>query len=195
MAKSLHSKFKAWLIVSLLGGGLALFAHSMIIPATAYLSIHLLNHAWERTLDGDMNAKPWPWMDSRAVARIKFNDQNKKSFIVMQGTSGQVLAFAPGWHEQTALPGKTGISVLSAHRDTHFQVLKDVQTGDSFKVQTPDGKWQSYEITQRFVTDEPHISMPADSAQTMIYLTTCYPFNSISARTSQRYIVAAVRVS
>lgn len=180
------------LIAALLGGGLLLFIHSMIIPAKAYLSVHLMNHAWQRTLDGHINAKPWPWMDSHAIARIHF-DKEDKSFIVMQGTSGEVLAFAPGWHEQTARPGEKGATVLSAHRDTHFKLLKNIETGDHFKLQTPNGKWQSYEVSQRFITNKPQLSLPADQNESVIYLTTCYPFGDIGSRTTKRYIVEAVK--
>jgi len=190
--RNTKTKLSNMLIVALMGGGLLLLSYSMIIPAKAYLSVHLMNHAWQRTLEGQTDAKPWPWMDSRAIARIHFDKENQ-SFIVMQGTSGEVLAFAPGWHEQTARPGENGASVLSAHRDTHFKLLKDIEAGDHFKLQTPNGKWQHYEVSQRFITDKPQLSLPADQNESVIYLTTCYPFGDIGPRTTKRYIVTAVK--
>ena len=96
--------FRSFFFVVLFLGGLFFLGQGLLIPAKAWLSVHLLNHAWGQTLAGDPVARPWPWMDSVPVARLIIPDL-QKDYVVLRGVSGTVLAFAPGWHEKTALPG------------------------------------------------------------------------------------------
>lgn len=191
--RKLLSLLSLIIITGLMVGGLIMFTHAMIIPAKAFLSPYLLNHAWEEKMNGATDPKPWPWMDSTPVAKIHFKKQDK-SYIIMKGVSGSVLAFSPGWHEQTALPASNGITVLSAHRDTHFSLLRDLIQGDEIELQTGSGTWSTYQVDYHFVTDESRLGISEAIDQSVLYLTTCYPFDNIGARSDQRYVVVARKV-
>lgn len=91
------------------------------IHLKAQLAQVLLRVAWHR------QTKPWPWADTHPVARLIIGDDD---FIVLEGSNGRALAFAPGHLEHTAPPGEPGNCVISAHRDTHFAALRNVRTGD-----------------------------------------------------------------
>lgn len=182
------------MIAGLLTGGLILLAQGLIVPAKAYLSVHLINHAWGKTLEGQDNVQPWPWMESSPIAKLSF-DQQEKSFVVMEGVSGPVLAFAPGWHPQTAYPGKAGVSVLSAHRDTHFRILKTLRPGDILTLQTGSNKIQNYAVTHYFINKNSDLKIDDQTEQSIIYLTTCYPFEDLGGNSTQRYVVVAKAIS
>src|SRR5207248_2826247 len=80
---------------ALLAGGAALFGHGAYIYAKAGLAQVLLRRAWERTLAGERDVKPWPWADTWPVARLTIPKAGTDS-IVLAGASGRTLAFGPG---------------------------------------------------------------------------------------------------
>src|SRR5690606_24420042 len=116
--------------VLLLGLGAALLgAQPAWLHAKATLAQLLLERAWAaRGADGS-TPPPWPGADMRPVARLQLPAQGS-DLVVLAGDSGRTLAFGPGWAEASTAPGAAGTVVLSAHRDTHFAVLRAVRPGD-----------------------------------------------------------------
>ena len=88
------------------------------IPVKAELAQHLLERAWLRTLEGEPDAKPWPWADTRAVAILEVPRLGLRE-IVLEGSSGRNLAFGPTLVNTGGLDDSSD-RVLSGHRDTHF---------------------------------------------------------------------------
>jgi hypothetical protein len=86
-----------------LGGGLA-------IRGKAILAQILVRDAWERTLKGERQAKPWPWADTWPVARLSVPAQRIDLFV-LAGANGRTIAFGPGHVFGTAPPGEEGNSV------------------------------------------------------------------------------------
>jgi len=84
----------ACLTTALLIAGLLLFGNGAYMKAKASLSQVLLAHAWEKTLDGDTDARPWPWADVTPAARLELPRLHAAA-IILDGTSGQALAFVP----------------------------------------------------------------------------------------------------
>lgn len=181
-------------------GGLALLAlgvsqcgGAVKDPAKAWLSAQLIDHAWTRTKNGEPDARPWPWMDSAPVARLSVARLNK-SLVVMRGTSGEVLAFAPGWSEGTAMPGAPGISLISAHRDKHFGFLNNLQKGDPITLETRQGETVNYIVTELRVVKEAEIKVEQVEGQSTLLLSTIFPFVNWQPGGEMRFVIVAQQV-
>ena len=88
--------------------------------------------------NGQATQRPWSWADTVPVGRLEFVRQ-RRSMIVLEGDAGRTLAFGPGLRTGSAMPGTPGNSVISAHRDTHFAVLRHVVVGDMVRVDADRG--------------------------------------------------------
>ena len=170
--------------------GSAVMIGSLMIPAKARLSAVLIGRAWGRALAGDRDARPWPWMDSVPVARLEVPDLGK-DLVVMRGVSGEVLAFAPGWHEGSDPPGSGGITVISAHRDTHFGFLRNLRKGQEIILTGTDGAARHYGVEDLAVVQEPEIRVDVSEKAGILLLTTCYPFAGWQPGGDMRFVVVA----
>ncbi len=179
--------------LALLLAGLGQFGGALSVPAKAWLSARLIEQAWARTLDGEADAKPWPWMDSAPVAQITVPRLNKE-FIVMRGTSGTVLAFAPGWHEGSNKPGGKGISLVSGHRDSHFGFLNELEKGDVVRLQASDGRMVEYIVSDLRVVMDTEIRVAQEEGQSTLLLSTCFPFVNWQPGGEMRFVVVAHEV-
>jgi sortase A len=179
------------LTATLLVAGAVFLARGAYIPAKAWLAQLLLETAWERRLDGDADARPWPWADTRPIARLK-QERLGIAQIVLAGASGRVLAFGPGHVTGTARPGESGNVVISGHRDTHFRWLAGLQAGDRLSLETDDGRRLRYEVAQTSVHHESDVGLlnPLDGDQ--LRLLTCYPFDAVAPGTPERFVVTAL---
>ena len=176
------------LLVVLLAGGLLLSGHGLWIMAKAELAQLLLDRAFAQSLATGRPVKPWSWADTWPVARIEV-PRLGLARIVLDGGSGQALAFAPGHLHGSAVPGERGTAVYAAHRDTHFRFLGRLRPGDRLDVSTSDGRRISFGVTgarivrwDRFAID-PH-------AHPSLALVTCWPLDSIR-HGPLRYVVHA----
>ncbi|MCA9837134.1 MAG: class GN sortase [Trueperaceae bacterium] len=175
-------------VVLLFGLGFWQFGRGLYLMAKAQLAQVLLEHAWEKTLAGDPDARPWPWADTHPVARIRVPNLGIDQ-IVLSGSSGRNLAFGPTFQLASYQPGE-GTTILSGHRDTHFKFLKDVQPGDMIFVETPEGLEYSYEVSQTEIADIRNSQLRLDDTDRLV-LVTCYPFNVLAASGPLRYVVTA----
>lgn len=167
--------------------GLALFGDGLYIKAKAALAQVLLERAWSETLQSGQPVRPWAWIDTWPVARISVPGLNK-SAIVLHGTSGQAMAFGPGLMSAGPQPGQPGLAILSAHRDTHFRFLKDVQLGDAIQVETPDAMTHTFQIIDLRVVDADQSGLIFDHDTPLIALSTCWPFDALQTG-NKRYVV------
>jgi len=108
---------------------------------------------------------------------------------VLEGTDDLSLNRAVGHIAGTAKPGENGNVGIAGHRDGFFRGLKDVSTGDTIEVVTPEGV-NRYVIDEITVVDPADVSVLAPRADPSITLVTCYPFYFIGSA-PQRYIVRA----
>lgn len=167
------------------------FAGALWIHAKARLAQHLIAVSWEKAKAGGQ-ARPWPWADTRPVARLAVPARGI-SLIVLAGTSGRTLAFGPGHADGTAPPGSAGNSVILAHRDTHFAFLRDLREDEEITVEDARGRTSRYRVRETAVVDKRAARLldPADSAQ--LTLITCWPFDAVRPGSAQRYVVIADR--
>ena len=175
-----------WLLLLL---GCVLVGNAGYLHAKAWLAQQLLERAWQRSLAGDARAKPWPWADTRPLLRLRVArlavDQ-----IVLAGDSGRSLAFGPAWNEASALPGHAGTSVISGHRDTHFEFLRHVEIGETVEIDDTAGTHR-YRVSSRRIVDARQERIDADGADGRLLLVTCYPFDDWVAGGPLRYVVEA----
>jgi sortase A len=94
--------------------------------------------------------------------------------IVVDGDSPKALSLGPGHMENTALAGQNGNAVITAHRDTFFRHIYELNQGDVIVVQRLGNRY-TYEVTGKKVVqpDDWSVTRPTDDAQ--LTLITCYP--------------------
>lgn len=180
--------------LALIAAGTALIASALYIPAKAALAQVLLERAWARTQAGESDVRPWPWADIAPVAVLEVPHLRKRS-IVLEGASGQAMAFGPGHMSNTPPLGARGTAVIAAHRDTQFRYLRDVKNGDRIVVETANGEHSTFRVVEtRIVRADASGLDPTDGGPTgaRLALVTCYPFDGV-LRGPLRYVVLADR--
>ncbi|MBR0698846.1 class GN sortase [Bradyrhizobium diazoefficiens] len=172
--------------------GLILFGDGAYIHAKAWLAQVLLERAFDRSLATGEMIKPWSWADTWPVARIEVK-RIGASAIVLEGVSGQALAFGPGHIPQTADAGERGVAVYAAHRDTHFRFLRNVAIGDVIEITRRDGKQYRYRADHADVvrSDAPGIDPSTQSRE--LALATCWPFDAVTSG-PERYVLHATLI-
>ena len=164
-------------------------ANALWIPAKAELAQWLIERSWQQAQEGNDNARPWPWADTRAVGVLSVPGLGIRQ-IILEGNSGRNLAFGP-----VVLDGEVGHDiVISGHRDTHFRFLQDLAAGDRLTVQTKD-RTQHYEVIAAEIIDSRTSELVIEPATSRISLVTCYPFDAPLAGGPLRWVVTALPVT
>lgn len=176
--------------ILLLLAGVWQLGSGLYIHAKAALAQILVRGAWQRTLAGERQAKPWPWADTWPVARLAAPGQHVDLFV-LAGANGRTIAFGPGHLFGTALPGEEGNSVIGGHRDTHLRFLRDTKVGTELRVQRPDGVWRRYRVEAAAILDAKDLWVTRQDGPTRITLVTCYPFDALRPGGPLRYVVFA----
>ena len=185
------------IIVLLLSLSLWQLASAGWIQGKAIIAQQLLNNAWQQTLNDSQNKnaqkgsinKPWPWADTWPVAKLLVPEHNIEQ-IILAGDSGNSLAFGPGYSFASARPNTAGITMISAHRDTHFSFLKKLKLNDMIYIETPD-KTFAYQVYKLQIVDSNLVSLQPNLDKPTLVLVTCYPFDTITPGGSSRYLVYA----
>lgn len=185
-----RGKWMAALAIALLLLGAWQFGRGLYIQVKAQLAQVLLRSAWERTLAGERQVKPWPWADTWPVARLSVPER-KVDLLVLAGSNGRTIAFGPGHVFGTPLPGEKGNSVIGGHRDTHLAFLRDLKPGMAVAIERGDGVRRRYRVKTIEVLDKRDLWVTRNDGPTRLTLVTCYPFDALRAGGPQRYVVIA----
>ena len=185
---------KMWILLFVLGS--VLLGSGSYIQVKAIAAQWMLEQAWDKALEQhSLNAsspqKPWPWADTWPVAKLKLGASNE--MIVLDGVSGNALAFGPGRMHGTGQV-ENGLVVMAGHRDTHFSALKTLVLGDEISIQGEYGVWTAYRVSDISIVDTNihMIDMSEDNVeQAQLMLVTCYPFDALQAGGPMRYVVTA----
>ncbi|MEE8515407.1 MAG: class GN sortase [Alphaproteobacteria bacterium] len=172
--------------------GVMFTAGALWIPAKAALAQHLLERAWQRTLQGRMMAVPWPWADTWPVARLTLRG---RAVIVLANSGGEGLAFGPTHVAGSAAPGGIGAVVVSAHRDTHFRDLDRLRPGEVIGLEARDGKLRRYRVTGSRILAKPELAIPTSEAANTLVLVTCWPLDGIDPGTAKRFVLFAQEIA
>ncbi|HLR69590.1 MAG TPA: class D sortase [Virgibacillus sp.] len=125
------------------------------------------------------------------VATLKIPKLDKQ-FTTYWGTDENTLKQGVGMYvsEWTVTPEEAGNVVLSGHRDTVFTGLDQLEDGDKLELEYR-GETYEYSIRKTWITDPEDRSVIVDKDDSMLTLTTCYPFDFVG-NAPERYIVEAV---
>jgi sortase A len=169
--------------------GLARIATGMVVPVKAIAAQFLLERAFDRSLAARHPVKPWRWADMAPVARIRVPRLGVDRVVLDTG-SGQAMAFGPTLLPGGATLGSPGVTVIAAHRDTHFRFLRNVRVGDRIEVEGIDGRRRQYRMTGSGIVRWDRFAVPRDLSSNVLALSTCYPFDAIR-HGPLRYVVWA----
>jgi sortase A len=166
-----------------------LAADAGVIHAKAQLAQWLLRDAWQARNDSGVAPRPWPWADLSPVATLHAPRLGIAQ-IVVSGDSGRSIAFGPGWAEASAAPGGPGTTVISGHRDTHFDWLRLLRIDDVLQVDGGGGR-RHYRVTATHVADATAHRLALDADSDRLLLVTCWPFDALTSGGAERYVVTA----
>jgi sortase A len=174
------------------GAGITCVSAAAWIHLKAALAQILIEAAWRRELAGSIDARPWPWADTRPSARLTIRADGKAhELMILEGSSGRNLAFGPAHDPASVMPGEAGNSVIEGHRDTHFAVLRGIRLGDTVSVDTVRRRHATFVVTSIEVIDSRRARIALDAAQPRLTLVTCYPFDAIVPGGPLRLVVTA----
>jgi sortase A len=114
------------------------------------------------------------------------------SVMVVEGDDGKTLRRAAGHVPGTALPGQDGNVAITAHRDTFFRPLRNIQTNDVITLATLQGEYRYRVVSTKIVTPQDVSVLDSTGGETLT-LVTCHPFYFVGAAPT-RFIVRAERV-
>ena len=186
----LKAKLIRYVALTLFLTGLCLTGKGTYIHAKAGLAKFLLRSSWQATIDKGDKVKPWPWTDTWPVARMII-PEHEIDLVVLEGDSGNVLAFGPGHMTLSSLPGQPGNAIISGHRDTTFRFLERVRVGNRITMQTRDGSMVPFKVVATQIIDEAVLDMNIETDVPLVTLVTCYPFDAVVPGGPERYLVFA----
>ena len=111
------------------------------------------------------------------------------------GDSEAILEKGAGQYIGSGLPGEGRPILVGAHDLGYFAALKDAKQGDVIEVATSYGVFQ-YQVTDLVIGDASTIGRKElQHLGEELILYTCYPFKQMLKEKSQRYFVAAKKIS
>ena len=182
--------------VAAFAAGVTCLAAGAWIPIKAWAAQLLIDAAWRREHTLAQIAAPWPWADTRPVAKLTVGEGSAATtLIVLEGSSGRNLAFGPVHDAASVAPGANGNSVIEGHRDTHFKILRTAKPGDRVTVEALDGSRTVFVVTDVRIVDSRRTRIALDANKALLTLVTCYPFDAINPGGPLRWLVTAEGLS
>src|SRR6185312_9814012 len=143
----------SWLLVAI---GVALLAYVGSQYWGMYRSQQTLQAQWEHQA-AVANVPGVPKVNADDLLTRVVIPKISLDAIVVEGVSRKKLSEGPGHIKGTAAPGEPGNAVISAHRDTFFRHIYELNKGDEILVRR-NGKVFHYQVTGK------KIVMPDDMA-------------------------------
>ena len=166
------------LSLTLILAGVALLAYVATQYGTMWLEQRRLAQAFEeqqrqppqaQTVASQPSASPV----SDYLTRLTIPKINLQAMVV-EGTSRKQLLVGLGHIKQTAAPGEVGNSVITAHRDTFFRHIHELDKGDELVVER-GGQIYRYEVTGKKIVEPQDLSVLRQGNDKRLTLITCYP--------------------
>lgn len=108
--------------------------------------------------------------------------------IVMEGVGPVELNGGPGHFPGSVLPGASGNSILSAHRDRHFRRVGELSVGSRIRTETRE-ETVEWVVTERRVVSKDTPALFEESEATLT-LTTCWPIRYFGPAPDRLLIIA-----
>ena len=112
--------------------------------------------------------------------------------VFVQGDSPKILRHAVGHMAATPMPGEPGNVVLTAHRDSFFRPLRNIQAGDRIEIHTLESEF-AYQVDWTEVVSPSDIEVLRSSSENTLTLVTCFPFYYVGPA-PKRFIVRAHQI-
>ena len=143
------------------------------VVASAWTTANARDHA--RPIDGAPVAR-------LLIPRLSLDE------IVLEGVGERQLDAAPGHVPGSALPGRRGNAIISAHRDRHFKRFDELAIGDTIATESDRSRTTWVVVARRIVDkDAPALFRERDATLT---LTTCWPIRYLGTA-PERLIITA----
>ncbi len=125
-----------------------------------------------------------------AVARLRI-PRVGLDVVVAEGTDPATLRLGPGHLEGSALPGESDNCIIAGHRDGPFRSLGDLRVGDRVDV---SGETESviYRVESIEVVDRSETDSLDPTAEPVLTLITCYPFEHLGPAPRRLIVRAAL---
>jgi len=108
--------------------------------------------------------------------------------IVLEGIETEDLNAGPGHLPGSVLPGERGNSIVSAHRDRHFNHFDALKVGDTVVTESRIGKTTWVIVSQRVVDKDARALFRTQD--TTLTLTTCWPIRYVGSAPSRLIVTA-----
>ena len=108
--------------------------------------------------------------------------------IVMEGVGPVELNGGPGHFPGSVLPGDSGNSIVSAHRDRHFSRVGELSVGSRIRTETRE-QTVEWVVTERRVVSKDTPALFEESEATLT-LTTCWPIRYFGPAPDRLLIIA-----
>ena len=168
--------------------GLALLGYVGLEYGDMFWGQHQLQKQWaEQQLHSSSAGKAVEVADDGltrlSIPKIDFDA------VVVEGTSHRQLLLGPGHIKETASPGEAGNAVISAHRDTFFRHIYELEKGDQLLVQRK-GKTYKYQVVSKKIVPPTDVSvLDQDKDKSLLTLITCYPIYYIGPAPKRLVVV------
>lgn len=177
--------------------GCCFMINASYIQIKALVAQILIADAFKEQLKTGQSVKPWPWADTKVIAKLSTNINNKTfNSYILHDASMRNLAFGPAHMANTGellSSANFGNSVIVGHRDTHFAYLEYINIDDEITLSDFSGE-SKYKVIQVEIVDEFDVGVLQETKQKVMTLITCYPFNDISPDPTERFVVRAIRI-
>lgn len=171
-----------------LSAGLLFLVTDGYLRVKAAVASVLIERSLQRHLADGGAHPPWPWADMHPVARLEVPRLEVRQ-PVLEGASGESMAFGIGHVVGSAPPNAAGGCVLAGHRSSSMTWLDEVDIGDAVLVQTGDGT-TAYRVVEMAVVDYRDGWILDPAGEQRLILVTCYPIGGILPG-DDRYVVVA----
>ncbi|HEX6879245.1 MAG TPA: class D sortase [Terriglobales bacterium] len=156
--------------------GLALLSYVGVEYGQMFWAQRALERKWSDQQHARAQHRPGPTPAALAddgLTRLSIPKIDLQA-IVVEGTSNHSLKLGPGHMKDTPAPGEVGNSVISAHRDTFFRHIYELQKGDEIQVER-GGRTYRYAVVSKHIVDPNDMSVVKPSKDSRLTLITCYP--------------------
>lgn len=161
--------FSIFLIVA----GLALLSYVASQYWGMYRSQQTLQAQWEKQ-SATANVPGAPQLTADDLLTRVVIPKIGLDSIVVEGVSRKKLSEGPGHIKDTATPGEPGNAVISAHRDTFFRHIYELNKGDEILVRR-NGKVFHYQVTGKKIVMPDDVAVLKQTPDPQLTLITCYP--------------------
>ena len=184
-----------WSQVALFACGALLLSYCGFVMVDAWVFQQRESHDLERWLENRPKAQlPGPpAVRARGlIGRLEI-PRLGLSAILIEGDDSKTLRRAVGHIPGTPLPGHSGNTALTGHRDTFFRPLRNIRENDIIVVTTLEGEYRYRVVSTRVVSPD-NVAVLKAGVGEILTLVTCYPFYFVGAA-PDRFIVRAERIA